>query len=153
MKPFHLPGPSIPRPPVVEYVKKAYQNNEGEIDSDAISASSCVDILKHLEDCGYKQRECQKYSPLTLTYVNGSCRWHDDHGFGLVACWLLYSENFMGDDAQLITRHGPLDMREGDLCVFDANQGHAWISNGVCVMFMATVKRSQRSRRVSTERP
>lgn len=61
----------------------------------------------------------------------------------LGAAGLVHSENSLGDDAQLITRHGPLDMRQGDLCVFDSDQGHAWLSNAACVMVMATVTRQR----------
>jgi hypothetical protein len=144
MKPFHLATgaiKNIPKPELVDSIRRARANDPGEIDNNPISAIGwdADPFLDHLRNCGWRFRECKKYTSLSLTFVNGSCRWHDDPGFGVVACWLVYSENPFSDDAQLVTRHGPLDMREGDLCVFDADQGHAWLSNAVCVMVMVTI--------------
>ena len=48
-----------------------------------------------------------------------------------------------GDEPQLITRHGPLNVKEGDLFIFNADQGHAWVSNGACVMVMATIAKQR----------
>jgi hypothetical protein len=119
-------------------------NPSGEIDSCDIDSNwDSAAFFKHLCDQGYRPRDCKRYASLSLTFVDGACRWHTDPGFGIAACWLVHSENGIGDDAQLITRHGPLDMIEGDLCVFDSDQGHAWLSNAACVMVMATVARSR----------
>lgn len=142
MKPLHLVSPAIQRPPVAEALRRIELIDVGEIDSCDIDDSwdSAV-FFEHLRTCGYRPRACKQYSALSLTFVDGACRWHTDPGFGLVACWLVHNENSLGDDAQLITRHGPLDMKAGDLCVFDSDQGHAWLSNAACVMVMATVSR------------
>lgn len=140
MKPKMLAPPQIQRPLIQTAIELAADNLDGEIDSHEISGWDDAPFYQHLHDCGYKRRNCKFYTSLSLTYVNGACRWHDDPGFGVVACWLLHSDNDFSNDAQLITRYGPLDMRVGDLCVFDADQGHAWLSNGICVMVMATVR-------------
>lgn len=141
MKPLLLAPLAINHPPIAHAIKAAHLLDRGEIDSKSMDVSfwDSASFFKALQDRNYRKRECQKYAPLTLTYIDGSARWHTDPGFGLVACWLVYSENYPGFDAQLITTRKPLDLRENDLCIFDSDQGHAWISNGVCVMVMATV--------------
>ena len=142
MKPIMLASPSIKIPPIDEALKLAKGNDLGEIDSCRIDDSwDVVPFFEHLRNCGYRPRDCEDFLSLSLTFVNGACRWHTDPGFGIVACWLVHSENALCSDAQLITRHGALDMREGDLCLFNANRGHAWLSNAPCVMVMATVAR------------
>lgn len=142
MKPTMLVSPPMMTPPIDNALRGMQINDPGEIDSCHIDSSwDAAGFFDHLRSCGYRPRDCRKYPALSLTFIIGACRWHTDPGFGLVACWLVHSENDLGDDAQLITRHGPLDMRAGDLCVFDADQGHAWLSNGSCVMVMATVAR------------
>lgn len=141
MKPLMLAKPAITAPPWSHCVELCKELDLGEIDSTPLDP--CLTNLNlfydHLERCGYRRRQCYRYATLSFTYVNGSARWHDDPGFGHVVCWLLYTENPARIDAQLITRHGPLDMRVGDLCIFDANKPHAWLSNGICVMLMMTV--------------
>ena len=142
MKPTMLVSPPMMAPPIDNALRRMQINDPGEIDSCHIDSSwDAAGFFDHLRSCGYRPRECKKYESLSLTFLIGAGRWHTDPGFGLVACWLVHSENDLGDDAQLITRHGPLDMRAGDLCVFDADQGHAWLGNGSCVMVMATVAR------------
>jgi len=149
MKPLTLAQPAITAPPWGHCVELCKGLDLGEIDT--IPLDPCLTDLDlfsdHLERCGYRRRQCHRYATLSFTYVNGSARWHDDPGFGPVVCWLLYTENPLGCDAQLITRHGPLDMRVGDLCIFDANKPHAWLSNGICVMLMMTVAKLPKSRR------
>lgn len=144
VKPILLPSPAIEPPSVQAAIRLALDNSAGEIDSCHING--WVDeqlFFDHLRACGWRPRRCSKYEQLSLAFLNGAFRWHDDPGFGLVACWLVHSDNDPGEWPQLITRQGPLDMHSGDLCVFDANCGHAWLSNAVCVMVMATVARSR----------
>lgn len=142
MKPTMLASPPIMRPPIDTALRKLKLNSPGEIDSCYINSSwDSAAFFQHLRGCGYRPRNCRRYASLSLTFLEGACRWHSDPGYGLVACWLVHSENNLGNDAQLITMHGPLDMRTDDLCVFDSNQGHAWLSNAACVMVMATIAR------------
>jgi hypothetical protein len=143
MKPIMLFSPKIQAPPIESAIRLAEGNSLGEIDNRIIDPSlwKSSAFFDYLHTFGYRPRKCKRYDSLSLTFVNGSCRWHTDPGFGLVACWLLHSDNDFGDDAQLVTRFGPTDMAVGDLCVFDSDQGHAWLSNGICVMVMATVSR------------
>lgn len=144
MKPTMLVSPPIMRPPIDKALRRLKLNSPGEVDScDIDSGWDSAAFFWHLHDCGYRPRDCKRYQSLSLTFVEGACRWHTDPGFGIVACWLVHSENSLGDDAQLITRHGPLDMRKDDLCVFDSDHGHAWLSNAACVMVMATVTRQR----------
>lgn len=149
MKPLMLTKPAVTAPPWGRCVELCKELDLGEVDNLTLhpGGAGLDRFFDHVKKCGYKQRDCRRYSPLTFTYVNGSARWHDDPGFGPVVCWLLYTENPLGIDAQLITRHGPLDMRVGDLCIFDANKPHAWLSNGICVMLMMTVAKLPKLRR------
>lgn len=142
MKPVHLPKHSIQAPSVNRAIQIALDNSAGEINSRRIEGWDPAPFFDHLRACGWRPRQCQKYESLSLTFLNGACRWHTDPGFGPVACWLVHSDDDPGDWPQLITRHGPVDMRVGSLCIFDADQGHAWLSNAVCVMVMATVARA-----------
>jgi hypothetical protein len=142
MQPSLLNARCMIKPPSLEQAFiKVHRNSEGEIDSDSIAQHEwdATPFLEYLRLQGLKYRECQIYSPITLTYVNGSARWHDDPGFGPVACWLLFESDPGMDGAQLITQRGPINLRTGDVCVFDANQGHAWLCNGVAIMVMVTV--------------
>ena len=144
MRPILLPSPAIKPPPLQKAITRALNNSAGEIDSRKILGWDATPLFDHLRDHGWRTRKCRRYEQLSLTFVNGACRWHDDPGFGLVACWLVHSANDPGDWPQLVTRQGPLNMRDGELCVFDADCGHAWLSNAVCVMVMATVARGAR---------
>ena len=143
MKPKLLSAPPLLFAPSVTWaIEEAQFNSLGEVDSRSISVDqwNLAPFFDHLRsEHGYRPRECVAYPSLTLTYVKGACPWHVDPGFGLVACWLVYDDNEIGYEPQLITKHGPLEMRTGDLCVFDANQGHAWLGNGTSVMVMATI--------------
>jgi len=146
MKPLMLAKPAITAPPWSHCVELCKELDLGEIDSISLDhrLTPFDPFFDHLERCGYRRRQCHRYATLSLTYVNGSARWHNDPSLGPVVCWLLYTGNPLGIDAQLITRHGPLDMRVGDLCIFDANKPHAWLSNGICVMLMMTVAKLAR---------
>ena len=144
MKPMILVSPPMMRPPVDMALRELEQRDLGEIDFCPVDSSWDASLFfNHLRSCGYCPRVCKSYDSLSLTFVNGACRWHTDPGYGLVACWLVHIENLYGDDAQLITRHGPLDLKAGDLCVFDSDQGHGWLSNSPCVMVMATVAKAR----------
>ena len=139
-----LASPPIMYPPIEAALRKLKMICPGEIGSFAIA--DCWDsalFFEHLGGCGYRRRRCESYDSLSLTFIDGACCWHTDPGFGLVACWLIYNENSSGDEPQLITRHGPLNVKEGDLFIFNADQGHAWVSNGACVMVMATIAKQR----------
>ena len=41
-----------------------------------------------------------------------------------------------------------LDVRLGEIIVFDANKEHAWLSNYHCSMIMQTIKKARRTRNV-----
>jgi hypothetical protein len=141
MKPILLASPPrLPRLPK-DAIAITRRFTIGEIDSDTVIPDSpdWLQFLQHLEQCGWRARDCHRYSSHTYTYLNGSCCWHDDPGFGKVACCLLYRHRDVCIDTQLITRHGGLNMRRGDLVIFNANYGHAWIGHGPSVFAMVTV--------------
>ena len=146
MKPIQLASLAIEHPPFAEVVDAAECLSKGEVDNRTIDPSFWDPVLffEALQARGYRKRECEKYASLTLTYANDSCRWHTDPGLGVVAGWLVYSENDIFFDAELITRHGNLPLRENDLFIFDADKGHAWISEGLCILVMATVAKMRR---------
>lgn len=91
-------------------------------------------LIKHLANCFYKADA--RYTDFTV--CNNSIKWHCDDDNGLLALWLVYSEDMT---PQLITKHGATIMMQDDVVVFNAMDGHAWICNGVAVFVTATVSR------------
>lgn len=70
---------------------------------------------------------------------------HKDSGFGNVLSWLVkkqsigrqYADN---DSIQLITKSAdPLELKVGDVFIFNANYDHAWISNMDCMLLQVAV--------------
>jgi hypothetical protein len=78
-----------------------------------------------------------RYTDFTLCL--DSIKWHYDDDHGLMALWLIYSEDVR---PQLITKHGATEIEEDDVIVFNSAQGHAWICNGVAVFVTATISRT-----------
>jgi hypothetical protein len=83
--------------------------------------------------------------PCSVIPVLGSVGWHEDPGLGTVLNWVVHIEVLNGyrtydfDRAELLTKHGSLGLKPGGVFLFDANQGHAWLSNCACVILQATV--------------
>lgn len=143
MRPILLEKCKIERPSIDKALIEAYQAKKVKLDNVFPTGwflERKDQFHEYLSEQGYKPRNCYNNN-LIWTYVNGSAKWHTDPEFGLVVCWLLFESDVGCDGAQLITRHGPLDLRTGDTCVFDSNCGRAWICNGVSVMLMATVSK------------
>lgn len=89
------------------------------------------------------RKSLSHYPSCSLTYVTKCIGWHDDPGHGMCASVLLYQNKRKGRDnfCQLLTRHGGLSLTVGDVFVFDANKGHAWLSNVDCLLAMMTIKK------------
>lgn len=142
MKPLAFELPKIKAPPVEEAIRNALSNEPGGVgelglDPRLFDADSFFGTLLGL---GYHRRKFCDYSSLALTYVNGACCPHADPGAGIVACWLVHNGNSLGKDGRLITAHGSCNMRENVLCVFDGDETHEWIGDGVCVFLVAAVE-------------
>jgi len=102
---------------------------------------------------GYTFRKSLNYyASCSLIYVSGCIEWHDDPGYGVCASVLLYQNKRKGYDnfCQLLTRHGGLSLRIGDVFVFDANKGHAWLGNVDCLLAMMTTKKV-RGKKLATD--
>lgn len=102
---------------------------------------------------GYTIRKSLNYyASCSLTYVSGCIEWHDDLGYGISASVLLYQNKRKGYDnfCQLLTRHGGLSLRIGDVFVFDASKKHAWLSNVDCLLAMMTIKKV-RGKKLATD--
>lgn len=78
-----------------------------------------------------------RYTDFTLCL--DSIKWHYDDDHGLMALWLIHSEDVR---PQLITKHGATEIEEDDVIVFNSHKGHAWICNGVAVFVTATISRT-----------
>jgi len=97
-------------------------------------------LISAVRAAGYEPVRRRHYSPYDFTIVQDSVSWHVDHDCYLSMIMLVEKDD-PWTPAQLITKHGPLDLRIGDIAVFNASLGHAWISNGYCALATMTVKR------------
>jgi hypothetical protein len=94
------------------------------------------------------------YSSLSLTSCKGSVDPHDDPGLGLSALWFIHrkplhkSQQGLHEPPVLYGGRQWLDVRLGEIIVFDANKEHAWLSNYHCSMIMQTIKKARRTRNV-----
>jgi len=90
---------------------------------------------------GFRPRQSKRIGKGELFPVAGSLGWHKDPGHGLVLSTLMWVSSKTVGAIQLITSHGGLTLREGDFFVFDANKGHAWVSNARCVIAQIPVSK------------
>jgi hypothetical protein len=110
MKPLMLASPRIATPSIKAILELGKDSEAGEICQTCINQWNSLPFYGYLRQCGYQKRACRKYSNLEMLFVDGSVKWHDDPGFGVIACWLIYRDGSSYDCAQLITRHGPLSL-------------------------------------------
>ena len=127
-----------------------------EIDKEQPS-NALTDFFRILVDNGYATRESQLFASLSLTYCKGSVQPHDDEGFGLAALWLVsvkplhkHQREFYPEKPLIYSSKQWLDVRLGEIIVFDTDKEHAWLSNYHCSMIMQTVRRVRRTRRVES---
>ena len=112
---------------------------EAGVEDEAIQA-----IIKEAENNGHKYAKGRSgYSRYCYDIINGAVCWHTDPGLGKVALALLNNGHNDIWDCQLITKHGALNVRQGDVIVFNADEGHAWISNSWCIVATVTVSKSR----------
>lgn len=92
---------------------------------------------------GLKERCARGYTSRCLLPLALSSAWHTDRGLGHVLCWIICNEDITSilelTPAQLITRNAVLDLRVGDVFIFNADVGHAWLSNSAYLMAQMTV--------------
>ena len=97
-------------------------------------------LIPAVRAAGYEPVKRYHYNMHDFTIVQDSVAWHVDS-----YCHLSVIMPVEMDDpwtpAQLITKHAPLDLRIGDIAVFNASLGHAWINNGYCALATMTVKK------------
>ena len=133
----------------------------GEVYNTEIAGDASLKLLsiffQTLVDNDYAKRYTSPYSSLSLTYCKGSIQPHCDPDYGLVALWLvsvkqLYriQSGFESEDPTLYCSKRWLDVRLGEIVVFDADKEHAWLSNYHCSMIMQTVRKTRRTRRVES---
>ena len=127
-----------------------------EIDKEQPS-NALANFFRVLVNSGYAMRESQLFASLSLTYCKGSVQPHDDEGFGLSALWLVSvkplhknQREFYPEKPLLYSSKQWLDVRLGEIIVFDTNNEHAWLSNYHCSMIMQTVRKARRTRRVES---
>lgn len=133
----------------------------GEVYNTEITRDASLKLLSNffqtLADNGYAKRYGSPYNSLSLTYCKGSIQPHHDPDYGLVALWLVsvkqlhrIQSGFQSEDPSLYGSRRWLDVRLGEIIVFDADKEHAWLSNYHCSMIMQTVKKVRRTGRVES---
>ena len=109
-------------------------------------------LIEALKPTCYVPRKTRHYPAFDFTFVNQSVNWHRDEGCGILVATLVAQgdgeaekRGCIGERQALITRHGELPIRLGDMFVFNASLGHAWISYEACALACMTVKRKRNS--------
>ncbi len=104
-------------------------------------------LIKALEPTCYVPRKTRHYPAFDFTFVNQSVDWHQDHGCGILVATLVAQDGeevekrgCISERQSLLTKHGQLSIRLGDMFVFNASLGHAWISYEACALACMTVK-------------
>lgn len=143
-------------------IKELQRTDTGSLDN-VISLKGVYDVIgetlkKRAALWGFKPRKSATYGSGSILPIVGSIGWHTDHGLGSVMCWLLYSDfpshlcqhKGLSSDGrsylhsgkpELITSHGTLQISQGQFFVFNANSGHAWVSNTRCVLAQIPVSK------------
>lgn len=81
------------------------------------------------------------FSPPHFLRIGGSVNCHDDPPeYGLTIACLLDDEGAFYAHTELVTKHGPLFLREGDAFIFDSCEWHGWIAHGPCVLAAISVE-------------
>ena len=135
--------------------------NVGEVYTAGIQeelrSKTLAGFFRALTSNGYTTRNSQWYDSLSLTYCKGSVQLHTDPQFGLAALWLVSvkalhkdQQSFEPDRPSFYSSKQWLDVRLGEIIIFDANKEHAWLSNYHCSMIMQTVRRVRRTGRVES---
>jgi hypothetical protein len=132
----------------------------GDVDPKAIGFDEPVaqQLLKIVDEYDFKQSETYLYTGLCLMPLFGSVGWHNDEGLGLVLNWVIDSLELPGCVSDLTLNEGEITGRDyrlnvglGDVFVFNASVGHAWISNKRTLLAQVPVSIKSKSQRASYE--
>jgi hypothetical protein len=140
------------RKQIAEYIKHLKASALGEVEPKAVGIEN--EFIKELLRLGLthanlKHKPCRSYNSSSILLLNGSVGMHDDNGMGLLLNWVLKVNNlsrskWSSHGPELITKQECLEIREGDVFVFDANKDHAWLSNNMCLLAQVTVKKTRK---------
>lgn len=146
-------------PEIAKAVKEDLDNGRtylGEVDPQAARNDDplIAKLLNVGEECGLVFKQPGWFTGSCYLPICGSVPWHDDSGIGLLLNWLVTSKNLEGykdclshNDCHLLTRHGQLEIKVGDIFVFNGNIGHAWVSNSQCMLVQTPVKAIRNTKR------
>ena len=140
------------RKQIAEYIKQLKSSELGEVEPKTVEIENeFIQELLYLGSthANLKYKPCTHYSSPSILLLKGSVGMHDDHGMGLLLNWVLKVNNlsrspWSSHGPELITKQGCLEIREGDVFVFDANKDHAWLSNDRCLLAQVTVKKTRK---------
>jgi hypothetical protein len=131
--------------------KGARRNWENDVEPGEVeSVSACLrewsfpKLIEIAAAAGYEPWDAQMYASCNFLTINGSVKWHTDIGSGINVSCLVVSEDYLGALPELITRWGALELRAGDVFVFNSNKGHAWVSQDFCALASITVRKTRK---------
>ena len=161
MRPVLLGSIHLDNDVVVRHmIKELQQTDTGSLDN-VVPLKGVYDgigemLKKRAALSGFKPRRSELYGSGSILPIVGSIGLHTDPGLGNVLCWLLYSDfpshicqhrgmtstgSYQRPKPELITSHGSLTVSQGEFFVFNANNGHAWVSNTRCVLAQIPVSK------------
>jgi hypothetical protein len=113
------------------------------------TVSGPLDDVLHAR--GLKRRPSSRYTLPSVTTVSGSVHFHTDYGMGWVALWFTHHKqpkngSLDGPMATLITPSDSFELHIGGCCVFNADDYHAWMCNGISGMLVEAVSIVDRGR-------
>jgi hypothetical protein len=112
--------------------------------------SETFHAYEHLVNFAYahelKKQNKPRFRP-SILLIGGSVPVHQDKGMGLLLSWLIHQEQIQGVldcyPTQLVTRTRDLDLKVGDVFVFDSDQDHGWISNTMTLLIQMSIDFSE----------
>jgi hypothetical protein len=162
MRPVLLGSIHLDNDVVVRHmIKELQQTDTGSLDN-VVPLKGVYDgigemLKKRAALSGFKPRRSKLYGSGSILPIVGSIGLHTDPGLGNLLCWLLYSDvpshicqhkgmtsngsHLRPGKPELITSHGSLTVSQGEFFVFNANNGHAWVSNTRCVLAQIPVSK------------
>jgi len=142
---------------VLEKALSSYSDNpwNGDVDPLALPFDNkwISSLLRVGELNGLKYKKQSLYTGCCLLPLYLSTGYHDDAGLGLVLNWLIDVSSFHGHrtpfSPQIAVQGKSLDLRVGDVFVFNASLSHCWISNHHCMLVQVPVSRSRKKKEKS----
>ncbi len=136
----------IPAKKLLEIERRSWLGDVEPLDLE--TPSDCYQaLLKHALQHDLKPSPVPHYNDKCILPLAGSVGWHHDDGMGLLLSWLIHESQLSrkehASDKQLIYPGGAIDVRVGDVFLFNANKGHAWYSNSRCTLAQMTVTKTR----------